>query len=148
MYEEERNPFWRGLIGAIIGSIPGLVLWVIVGFFGVTWSLIGMLIVFGTFMGYEKLGGKPDSQSGIASCLLVMIVAVYLGVHLSWSMQLYSALVNYGYEDVTRFMCVEHLHQFLSILDLNGKFIGAVVKGYFFAAVGGFGLIAKAHGAN
>ncbi|MDE5565341.1 MAG: hypothetical protein K2I93_09310 [Oscillospiraceae bacterium] len=135
---------WKGLLGALIGCLPGLILWVIIGALGFTWSLVGMVIVIGAVFGYEKFGGTFANKADIIICIVLMIVAVYAGIHLTWAVELKNALQEYASEDVSLAGCVLNLHYVLGELDLTGSFIGSVVKGYLFAALGGFGALKKA----
>lgn len=145
MYETN-PPVWKPILGAVVGSIPGLILWTIAGYFGFTWALLGLAIVAGAFMGYEKMGGNVISKSGLITCVLVVLVAVYLGAHLSWAMRLHSALVEYDFNDISLSDCVRHLHAFLDILGMKGKFIGSLLVDYLFAALGAFGFIRRTVG--
>lgn len=142
MYEE-KSPVLLPVLGAVIGSIPGMILWAIVGSLGVTWALLGLLIVAGAFIGYEKLGGDAATKQGLIACTAVILIAVYCGAHLAWSMQLHSALKEYDY-DVSLSECVRHLHTFLGVLELRGKFIGSLLTDYLFAGIGALGLFGRA----
>lgn len=135
---------WKGLLGALLGCLPGLILWVIIGALGYTWSLVGLVIVIGAVFGYEKFGGTFANKADIAICIVLMIVAVYAGVHLTWAVDLKQALQEYAEEDISLTGCILNLHQVLGELELTGSFIGSLVKGYLFAALGGFGALKKA----
>lgn len=134
---------WLALLGAALGSIPGILAWFGLGMLGVTWALVGAVIVIGVFFLYDKFGGETDNQYGIIGCVLICLIAVYLGVHLAWSGQLYQA-INEDYHLMSFGECVTGLYNALDILEIRGKFVGAVLKGYLFAGLGAFGVFGKA----
>lgn len=133
------------VIGAVIGSIPGMLIWAFLGSLGFTWALIGLVIVAGAFIGYGMLGGDVSCTQGFITCMVVVVVAVYCGAHLAWSMQLHSALKEYDY-DISLSDCILHLHAFLGIMELKGKFIGSLLTDYLFAGLGTFGYFRRAAG--
>lgn len=143
MYENETvNVPWKALLGAALGTIPGIFAWAGLGYLGVTWALVGLVIVFGAFWMYDKFGGESDNQYGVIGVVILCILAVYCGVHLSWSLQLYGALKDEG--DISLSNCITRLFPVLDYLDLKGKYVLAVLKGYLFAALGAGGLIGRA----
>lgn len=144
MYEEKKQ-FVLPAIGAVIGSIPGMLIWALLGSFGFTWALIGLIIVAGAFIGYGMFGGDTSSGQGLITCIVVVLIAVYCGAHLAWSMQLHSALKEYDV-DVSLGDCIAHLHAFLGIMELRGKFIGSLLTDYLFAGLGAFGFFRRAAG--
>lgn len=144
MYENETSLF-KPILGAVIGSIPGMILWTIAGYFGVTWALLGLLIVAGTLIGYEKMGGTVVTLQGLITCAAVILIAVYLGAHLSWAMHLHNAYAKLGYDNSV-IDCVFYLHHFLDMADMKGKFISSLLTDYLFAGLGAFGFIRRTVG--
>lgn len=144
MYENNSSKVLP-VIGAVIGSIPGMLIWALLGSFGFTWALIGLVIVAGAFIGYGMLGGDTSSTQGFITCIIVVLIAVYCGAHLAWSMQLHSALKKYDY-DISLSDCILHLHTFLGIMELKGKFIGSLLTDYLLAGLGVFGFFRRAAG--
>lgn len=144
MYNEE-TPVFKPILGAVIGSIPGMILWTIAGYFGITWALLGLLIVAGTLIGYEKMGGSVVSLAGLITCAAVILITVYLGAHLSWSMLLHKAYAEAGYDNST-IDCIFYLHHFLDIAELKGDFIRSLLTDYLFAGIGAWGLFRRTVG--
>ncbi|MBQ8078751.1 MAG: hypothetical protein IJ236_02240, partial [Oscillospiraceae bacterium] len=105
-------------------------------------ALVGLVIVFVAFWMYYKFCGESDNQYGVIGVVILCILAVYCGVHLSWSLQLYGALKDEG--DISLSNCITRLFSVLDYLDLKGKYVLAVLKGYLFAALGAGGLIGRA----
>ncbi len=132
---EQKTSVWKGLLGAVIGSLPGIIVWIILGYFGYTAALVGVLLAFGIIFGYMKLGGAPD-MLGVVICIITMVVGIYLGVHLSYSVSLYAwepDLVG----------CVFGLYDKLLSRDALGGFFADLGLGYLFGFAGGFGTLRK-----
>lgn len=75
-----------GLIGALLGSIPGVILWVIIGQLGYIAGICGFLMVRGAIFGYTKLAGginKFGKFLAAAIAFLMPLVAEYLGIAVS-----------------------------------------------------------------
>lgn len=132
---EENTSLGKGILGAILGSLPGIILWVIIGYFGYTAAIVGFVIAAGIIIGYGKFGG-PASTVGFAVCALVMLVAIYLGVHLSWSAVLFEWNPNL-------MDSIFGLYKHLALRDGVMDFLKSLGMGYLFGFLGGAGLISK-----
>lgn len=142
MYEDSNSVPWKGLLGALIGVIPGVFLWALLGSFGITWAMIGALIVIGAVFLYTLFGGDTDNKYGLIGCLIICLAGVYFGVHLAWSARLSYALKQAGV-DYSLSHCAFNLFELLDLAELKGKYFFAVLKGYLFAGAGGYGYFAK-----
>lgn len=141
----ENNNVLKPILGAVIGSIPGLILWIIAGYFGYKIALLGLLIAGGIFFGYEKMGGYVSSVGGLIICIVVTIITVYLGAHIVWSMYLKAAFAQIPYiSEVPLSYCIAHLYGFLELTDMKGSFFLDLFLDYLFAGIGAFGIIRKA----
>lgn len=72
-----------GIIGAIGGSILGVILWVILYNNNLYGWLAGIAIVFATYKGYELLGGRLDRKGFIISSVIIIVMMI-LGNHIAW----------------------------------------------------------------
>lgn len=140
----EKKNIIKPVLGAIIGSIPGLILWIIVGCLGYKVALLGLLIGAGIIFGYEKMGGYVVSAAGVITCIAVMIVTVYLGAHFVWAISLKSALSELDVDNISLGFCVTHLYSFLDLTGLRLRFVIDLLLDYVFAGIGAFGLLRKA----
>lgn len=140
----DKNNIVKPILGAVIGCIPGLIVWTIVGYFGYKWALLGLLIGAGIFFGYEKMGGYVASAAGIITCIAVLIIAVYVGAHFIWAMSLKSALAESGFGKVSLGFCITRLYPFLELIGMKGRFFLDLFLDYLFAGIGAFGLLRKA----
>ena len=86
----------RGLLGAVLGTLIGMVPWVIIT--ALNWSLVGWLgfvIAFLAKKGYEILGGKP-SKAKFPIILICSIVGILLAQMIGQSIFFYNALLSYN----------------------------------------------------
>ncbi len=147
MYEENKSIPWLALVGAFFGTIPGIIVWAIAGSFGVTWALLGALIVAGAFLAYVKVcehtNGSTESVPGLVGCIIICLIAVYIGVHFAWAGMIHNAVKDTDYA-LSLGECAARLYELLDLLELKGKFVGGVLKGYLFSALGAFGIFSKA----
>lgn len=68
----------RGLAGALLFSLFGVILWcVLVGFFNKIAAVAGYVIIWGALKGYLLLGGRLTKGSSL--CLLLLSVAMLVG---------------------------------------------------------------------
>ncbi|MBA4347326.1 MAG: hypothetical protein C0413_00530 [Clostridiales bacterium] len=87
MAVEQRHPsVLPGLIGALIGSIPGVILWIVLGQLGYIAGICGFLMVRGAIFGYTKLAGAIDRKGEIFSTIVAVfmpLISEYLGIAVS-----------------------------------------------------------------
>lgn len=81
--KEKRSSMVTGLVGALIGSVAGVAVIVLLGQLGYVASLSGVVLAVCTLKGYELLGGKIN-WSGIVLCSLIMLVMTSVGFALDW----------------------------------------------------------------
>lgn len=70
----------KGILGAVVGCIPGFLLWILIGRLGVLAAICGALLAGGAVWGYIFMtkDGFLDEKYCIAVCLVVCIIAIYL----------------------------------------------------------------------
>ena len=145
MNNEMNNPQYNGLvqtenvgagvIGAIIGSLAGVVAIILFGMLGFVASIAGAIMAYACFALYEKFA-KGLSKTGVIICIIIIVIMTVLGVCLSLSIQIAKEL-NVGIGDV--------IGNFFSIINYNGETMGAFLKElglvYLFSALGCFSII-------
>lgn len=66
-----------GTVGAIIGAIPGGILWVLLGKIGIIASAAGLVMMAGIIIGFTLLSGIGGGEAhGVAALLVCVIVGV------------------------------------------------------------------------
>ena len=99
-----KSNVFMGLIGAVVFSLIGCVIWVIIGSFGLVSYLGALAMSFLTITGYKLLGRKFDGF-GILICLIVVALAV---------------LASNIFTIVLSIAADEELMEFMSALGYNG----------------------------
>ena len=82
---EVRNtlPVFNGIIGALLGSIPGVLLWIILGQIGYIAGIAGWMMIIGARFGYRKFAGGIDKLGSVLSFIIALIMPIiseYLGL--------------------------------------------------------------------
>ena len=86
-----------GVIGAMVGAIPGFLLLLFLGKIGYVAALSGAVLAGGAFFGYGLATSKNDApdSAGLIICVIVCIIAVYLGVRICWCWDMVDTLNDY-----------------------------------------------------
>ena len=95
----EKSNLLLGIIGALIGSLPGVALWMIViqGHWIV--GACGIVIFLGAMKGYGMLGKTVDTK-GVVVCTLITIIAIFLAN--DFGLRLSLVLDGMSFEEVNR----------------------------------------------
>lgn len=80
----------KGILGAVVGAVPGFLLWIIIAKLGYVSSLCGAVIAFGSAYGFSFMTKKSSISPFIAViiCLIVMAAAVYLAIRIDWAWEI------------------------------------------------------------
>lgn len=79
--EIKANPIF-GMIGAVIGSLVGVVVWVLIDMVGFIAGLSGVIMLLAAFKGYAFLGRKLD-KFGTIFCIILSFVMIFVSVNLT-----------------------------------------------------------------
>lgn len=87
----------KGILGAIIGAIPGMALWIILGKLGFVFSACGLLIAMGIVFGYGAMTKKGNLPVWlmIIIFLAVFMLAMIMSEKIVWTWELASAFKEY-----------------------------------------------------
>ena len=125
-----------GTVGALVGSLLGLGVFLLLGRIGVISVLGGAVACACIFGGYYLLA-KDISPVGLVICGVLLIATVYFANKLDWSIELSKALKEYCMTASVG-ECYKVLGGFLELADLKGKYIRDLVLSYVFTVLGGF----------
>lgn len=87
----------KGIIGALIGAIPGIILWILIGRFGFIATISGAILAGGTILGY-RFTQKNDvlsTRTGIIICVCVIIFGIHIAQKIIWCMDFSLMFDNY-----------------------------------------------------
>ncbi len=80
----------KGILGAVVGAIPGFLLWIIIAKLGYVSSLCGAVIAIGSAFGFSFMTKKSSISPVIAiiTCIIVMAIAVYMAIRIDWAWEI------------------------------------------------------------
>lgn len=128
-----------GTVGALLGSLIGVVAIVIIGQLGYVAAISGVLMGVCTLKGYELLGGKLD-KIGIAISCVFMLLMVYVGNNIDWALVVVDA-----FEDITILEAFKAIPDLLAneIIPME-SYITNIVMVYLFTLLGAFPTVKSA----
>lgn len=87
----------KGLIGAVIGAIPGMLIWIILGKIGFVFSAVGILIGLGIIMGFAFFTKNADVPLWLMLVIFlgVFAVAMILSEKIVWTWELTDTFKEY-----------------------------------------------------
>ena len=87
----------KGLIGAMIGAIPGVLLWIVIGRIGFVAAICGAILAAGVVAGYTFMTKDSIIPQvwGLVICLSVVVIAVYFSERVVWSWELADYFAKY-----------------------------------------------------
>ena len=128
---QKKENWLAGIVGAFIGSLIGVGVIILLGQVGYVAALSGIAMAVCALKGYELLGGKL-SNKGIIGSVLIMVIMVYLGNRIDWSI----SVANY-YTDVDYFYAFRILPDLLREGYLEAsQYYGNLALVYLFTAIG------------
>lgn len=93
------NNYWMGLLGAVLGTLVGLIPWVLIARMGYFASIAGFLIGLCAKKGYELFRGKlgrPKLVALIVCSVLGVVLAQYVDVWIQVAIELDGYFFSFG----------------------------------------------------
>lgn len=133
-----------GIIGALLGSLVGVALWVGIYKLGYIAGIAGAIMIVSAMFGYEKLGGSLDLK-GIIISVVICIGMIYISERICISMQLYEEFKDYKYYfgDVSFSDCYKSMFAILKDAEKESVFWGELGIGYLLFAIASVSYIVK-----
>lgn len=127
---EKKDNIPAGIVGALIGSLVGVLCIVLIGQLGYVAVISGIVMAICTLKGYELLGGKLSTVGIIVSCIL-MLIMTYVGNQLDWAIVVMREL---GYDFFYSFQLIPTLIDQQAIE--ASSFWGNLALVYVFVVIG------------
>lgn len=127
----QSSNLFAGLVGALIGSLAGVAVWLLLDQLGFIAGISGALMAIGAMWLYAKLGGCLDKK-GVICCIIVVAVMVFAANYLAYGIAYFKVLKPYGY---TFGDCFKYQFQFLKMDEIVGGYIINLIIGYGLTAV-------------
>lgn len=133
-----------GIIGALLGSLVGVALWVGIYKLGYIAGIAGAIMIVSAMFGYEKLGGGLDLK-GIIISVVICIGMIYISERICISMQLYEEFkdLKYYFGDVSFSDCYKSMFAILKDAEKESVFWGELGIGYLLFAIASVSYIIK-----
>lgn len=125
---------FRGVIGAIGGSLVGVALILILDRIGFVASIAGVVMAICALKGYRKLAGTM-SKKGIIAVSIVMVVMTLVAAYLEWTIAIYIELKGY-YSDVYFIDILVSLPVLITEIELLSDFLINLGMLFLFTALG------------
>ena len=125
-----------GAVGALAGTLIGVICIVITGQLGYVSALCGVVMGVCALRGYQMLG-KTVSKKGIIITLIIMIVMIYVS---NWIT--YAIAVSDVY-DVDFFTAFQATPEIIRVGDVASAYYKDLAMLYLFTALGAFSTIKK-----
>ena len=132
---KQKENVLMGTIGALIGSLAGVVLIVLLGQIGFVASIAGLVMAYACLYMYEKMGGSI-SVVGIIICIVIMIGMTVLAENISCSIAIAREL-GVSASDVFK-----NFYDIIGITsDVKAAYIKELLMVFLFNVIGCFGVI-------
>ena len=122
-----------GAVGALLGSLIGVLALVIISRIGFYSGLSGLIMGVCVIKGYELLGGRLNKAGIVISCV-IMVLMIYVGDRIDWAIAIMEAYSDEGVDFFTAFQAVGWFltDGAIDIVD----YIFNLIMLYFFSALG------------
>lgn len=131
-----------GVVGALLGSLVGGIVWVVLYQLGYVAAITGLIGVVLSYKGYVLFAKKKGVKEAVISTVIafVMILAAHFVV---WGILLYQQVGGMGFGDLMQ--CIRTVPAVIfSDSELISAFVTDLIYGYVFMAVGSFSFIYNA----
>lgn len=135
--KEPSNPI-TGIVGAVIGSLLGVALWIIIYHLGYIASLAGLAIIICAFKGYEILGRSLDKK-GVIITSVIALVMVFVANHMAWTVECYLEIKDYF--EVSFNETLKWMPDLIKEADAVKEYISDLGFGYLLTLIGGVSTI-------
>ena len=130
-----------GTVGAILGSMAGAILIILLDRIGYVASISGLVMAIATVYLYQKFA-KGISGKGIAICVVIMIVMVLIAENIACSIAIVDKLAKLGYDNYSVGDIFNNFFRLLAEGYIDSEvYFGNLALVYLFTALGAFGVI-------
>lgn len=118
-----------GVLGAVGGSLLGVLLWVLIGYVGFIAGLAGFVILKFALVGYQKLSGNLDKK-GAVFCLVLAVFMIFGANVLDFMIVICQAFFEYEASmDTVRYVAV-NFAELMAMGEMWPDFMKNLIIGY------------------
>lgn len=144
MIQDNNENILKGTLGAILGSIIGLILIVLFSNLGIVASVSGYVMAIFTFKYYKKFSNYI-SKNGLIVCIIIMIIMTFFAHNFSIALDIFKAQIQAGNRS-------NYFYIFINIFNLIknnyinlGYYLSKLILLYLFMIIGSFTVIANTY---
>lgn len=115
-YKGIKENYVLGIIGALLGSVVGAAVILLVARMGYVSAISSAVMGFAVVFGYKKLGKKFSVVAGIL-CIVISIAMTYLAFRVDSTWDLFNAFRDAGWDDMTFMECFKDAKEWYEELD-------------------------------
>ncbi len=80
----------KAVLGAVVGALPGFILWILIGKVGFVAAICGSVLAMGTIAGYTFMTKDNffPQKYGVIICIAVIVIAVFMADKIVWCWEL------------------------------------------------------------
>jgi len=135
-YNKSKENIFLGIIGSLIGTIPGILLWLLFSYLNIEPGIAGIAITMGSAVGYKK-GAKNIKTTGIIISTIIGLFMVFVAHELRSTIYIYNLYKNEYY--ITLFDAYKAIPYYLNtIKDFHKLFTSNLITGYILSIIGVF----------
>ena len=123
-----------GIVGALLGSLLGVLIWVIAAQFGKIVGISGIVFIVGSLYGFKKLGGKLNI-AGLIISALISVAMLLFAEYLTFAIEIFQQYKNEY--DITFLDAFRAVADFLEDEEVYRVLLHDVVIGLLFLVAGG-----------
>ncbi|MEY8352077.1 hypothetical protein AALB39_01845 [Lachnospiraceae bacterium 54-53] len=127
--EEEKGSLLPGIVGALLGSLVGAGLWVLIGQIGFIAGIAGFVMLKLALSGYQKLGKGLDKK-GAVICLIITAGMILGANFLDYAVSMARAYFQYEASFETLFYVFSSFGSLMSEMDMWQGFFLDLAIGY------------------
>lgn len=138
----KKSNYFAGIVGALLGSLAGAVLWIIIYQLGYIAAIAGLVSLVCAVKLYEKFAGKLNAF-GIIISIIASIIMLLIAENICVAIELYRSFNSYGIP-YDFFECFRLVPEMLQEPEVRKAVIGDMVLGYLLMGIASIQFIIKA----
>ena len=135
-YNKSKENILLGIIGAIIGTIPGIILWILFGFIGIEPGIAGIAITMGSAVFYKKFAHNIKIP-GIIISTVVGLFMVLVAHEINCAIYIYNLYkADYMIKLIDAYKAIPYYLN--TVNEFHNLFNNGLLTGYLLSIIGVF----------
>lgn len=126
--KDKKVNYFGGIVGAFLGSLVGVVLWVIIYHMGYIAAVSGLAFAICTIKGFEMFGGKLNVP-GVIISLVIAVGMLYIAENIAFALEIFNEFGSM-YE-ITYFDAYRSIPDFMIEPEVKAAVYKDLAMGYF-----------------